>query len=745
MKKRQYRIFSIFLSLLLTIAFTVPAFAQIDVDIHVDHKNISIQGYSDYKQKPVMIKVEGRNKKAYIDEEMTDEKGQFQFSFQVEEGKDYKGKINISGEKEEFTFQTKKDSSGGSSDKKLYVNLSVEGYNGKILSKSNIEIHKNDTVGKITRKIFNEEGISYEATEGYFSSIAGQREKDKGPYSGWMYNINGNTTNVGADQYRLTGGEDIKWYYTLDYRTDKRNTSMGGGGGKPVDIGKEIEKVKKVLENKNANEDEIKKAIKDMTHYMNEKIEKMKTKEEEKECISEMKNVSQKMQEVVEHMKDPKEVKEMSEKIIDVNGKLIDKIGKEKGKEVIESTAIIAQKAVEKMSIKNIDQNQIKLEGQRAIGKVETQTIQEIIKDANSIKEKIKNKMGKNITQEKITIVVPTTNKKEVEATLPSGMMSLLKENNIQKAVVQTEYAAFAITPQIFDTEDTITLIAKDIDQSECIDIVKNKVGEENKIVDVTAKIGQNFIKEFKIPMKVSIPYKGEVKNGEVVQAFYLKDNGIIENMGGVYDKDTKMITFETTHFSKYFAQKVGKEEVKSTFNDLVGYEWATKAIEEMAQKGIISGRSEDVFDPSASITRAEFATLITKMLGLNIENEKLRFIDVEDTAWYTPYVKTAYKNGFVSGRNETIFDPNGKITREEMATIIGKVLIQKGKEKANINELERFNDKTNIASWASENIALCVKESMISGMPDGNFMPKQNANRAQAAMMLYNLYKSIK
>ncbi|WP_165000301.1 S-layer homology domain-containing protein, partial [Anaerophilus nitritogenes] len=97
------------------------------------------------------------------------------------------------------------------------------------------------------------------------------------------------------------------------------------------------------------------------------------------------------------------------------------------------------------------------------------------------------------------------------------------------------------------------------------------------------------------------------------------------------------------------------------------------------------------------------------------------------------------------SGRSATVFDPNGNITREEMATIIGKVLTQKGKEKANGNELEKFSDKTNIAPWADDNVSLCVKEGIISGMPDNTFMPKQEANRAQSVVMLYNLYKSIK
>ncbi|WIF95422.1 hypothetical protein [Caminicella sporogenes] len=88
--------------------------------------------------------------------------------------------------------------------------------------------------------------------------------------------------------------------------------------------------------------------------------------------------------------------------------------------------------------------------------------------------------------------------------------------------------------------------------------------------------------------MAVSIPYNGEVKDSEAVQVFLLKDNGIVENMGGKYDKNTNMVTFTTPHFGKYFAKKVDKDEIKITFKDLSGYEWAKKAIEFMASKEII-------------------------------------------------------------------------------------------------------------------------------------------------------------
>ncbi|WP_053955276.1 S-layer homology domain-containing protein [Inediibacterium massiliense] len=513
------------------------------------------------------------------------------------------------------------------------------------------------------------------------------------------------------------------------------------------DIGKIIEKAIEKVKTEEGAKDVFKENIKVVNGLAKsgEKLSKENDKKELSQVVAQNMNHTIKLVSVIN---DSKEVIKLAGECMDASGKVIKAIGKENSKEVIEKTIKLAQNTVEKVSMKKVTKERITVEKEKAVVKVEEAMIQEASKNTAStvkiINEKLKSNGIEGISLEnKVIIQIPKVEQKEVEAVLSANIMKIVKENKVEKVSIQTENAVFNVTPNTL-VQKEIALSAKTIDRNDLTALEKNKVPKGCVVVDLNAKVEGEKINQFNEPMKVSLPYNGEVKTGETVQVFYLKDNGTIENMGGIYDPNTKMVTFEATHFSKYFAQKVGKEEAKVTFSDLNGYEWATKAIEEMANKGIISGRSEDVFDPGASITRAEFATLITKMLGLNIENINVGFTDVEDMAWYTPYIKTAYKNGLVSGRSETIFDPNGKITREEMATIIGKVLTQKGKEKANTNELERFSDKTNIASWANENVALCVKEAIISGMPDGTFMPKENANRAQAAMMLYNLYKSI-
>ncbi|WP_053955285.1 S-layer homology domain-containing protein [Inediibacterium massiliense] len=684
---------------------------------------------------------------------------------------------------------------GNKSNQEQKVNISIKGYdNNPNIYKKEVQIKKEDTVLILTKKILDEQGVSYEEKNGYFKRIGKYGEKDKGLNSGWMFNVNGDTPNKGAGEYVLKAGDVIEWFYTSDYTKDSRNKN--NSSKKEIAIDSKIEKINDIFKDKNAKEEDITKLIKeaveqfkeneiqtekaaqDMVKYtkdfsksIQKVIEKVKSEEGAKTVVKEnikivnilgkasekisrsenQKEVNQVVKENIENtiklmdkINDSKEVTILAGEFIDANGKVIKGIGKENAKDIIENTQKLMEKTLEKASTKKIEKANI--EQEKATIVVGENTVKELAKDIENTVKILEEKCNKNHIEAKniegkMILQMPNINKQEVETILPANTIKIAKENNIEKVLVKTEKAVFTLTQNTFEeVKDNIILNVKEIEKNTLYSFIP----KESTVVDLTVYLGEKPIKEFKEKIKVAILYNGEVKKEEVVQVFYLKDKETIENMGGQYDQDTKMVTFETSHFSKYFAQKVEKEEIKIGFHDLKDYEWAKEAIEEMAQKGIINGRSKELFDPSASITRAEFATLITKMLQLDTEDIKLSFTDVKENQWYAPYVKAAYKNGLISGRSKTIFDPNGKITREEMATIIGKVLTQKGKEKASINELERFTDQANIASWANENAALCVKESIISGMPDGTFMPKENANRAQAAVILYKLYHLV-
>lgn len=168
-------------------------------------------------------------------------------------------------------------------------------------------------------------------------------------------------------------------------------------------------------------------------------------------------------------------------------------------------------------------------------------------------------------------------------------------------------------------------------------------------------------------------------------------------------------------------------------FIDISGH-WAEKDINEMYQKNIVSGVSETLFEPDRQITRAEFATMLVRALGISTGNSA-GFKDVEPGLWYTQYINAASSVGLISGY-EGYFRPDDSITREEMAVIIAKTYAFLGKTKQS-GGIAKFSDAANISDWAFESVDTAATAGLISGNTDGTFCPQGNATRAECTSLV--------
>jgi len=191
--------------------------------------------------------------------------------------------------------------------------------------------------------------------------------------------------------------------------------------------------------------------------------------------------------------------------------------------------------------------------------------------------------------------------------------------------------------------------------------------------------------------------------------------------------------------------KKQEKEAAKS-FDDVINHK-NREAIESLASKGIINGKSESIFAPENTMTRAEFATIIAKALGLNGGNYDV-FKDVRREDWFYGYVSAAYENGIINGINETCFNPNGTITRQEAA-----VMICRSARKLGINTeseliaardiLSQFFDYVKTASWAIKELAFCVDKGIIV-IDIFDIMPEEAVKRGEVAQMIFNLLQEV-
>ncbi len=178
------------------------------------------------------------------------------------------------------------------------------------------------------------------------------------------------------------------------------------------------------------------------------------------------------------------------------------------------------------------------------------------------------------------------------------------------------------------------------------------------------------------------------------------------------------------------------------TFADIQGHK-SQKEIEALASRGIISGMDDTRFVPDATMTRAQFASVIVRALNLPQKQVDV-FSDVRKGDWFWSAVGTAYYHGLVSGRTETVFDPAGTITRQEAASMVARAAKYCGmdtsmEQGAIMNQLTLFGDYPSVSNWARESVVFCYKEGILN-QDDWNIEPARNITRSEVAEMLYHL-----
>ena len=183
------------------------------------------------------------------------------------------------------------------------------------------------------------------------------------------------------------------------------------------------------------------------------------------------------------------------------------------------------------------------------------------------------------------------------------------------------------------------------------------------------------------------------------------------------------------------------------TFEDISGH-LNQPAIEALAARGIINGKTDISFDPNATMTRAEFATIVTRGLGL-IEKPLSVFSDVPTGIWYDGYVGTAYTYGIVNGTSATTFNPNGTLTRAEAAVMVARAAKLCGMNtdmgtQETRDVLAQFGDYMTLPDWAWTSVAFCYNEDILT-LNGFDINHGEHVNRAEVSEMLFRMLGTAK
>ncbi len=172
---------------------------------------------------------------------------------------------------------------------------------------------------------------------------------------------------------------------------------------------------------------------------------------------------------------------------------------------------------------------------------------------------------------------------------------------------------------------------------------------------------------------------------------------------------------------------------------------WAKESVNNMGSRMVVSGVGDNNFDPDREITRAEFAAIIVRTLGLKADAGESRFTDVAASAWYCGYVNTAAEYGIITGYGGDLFGPDDKLNREQAMTMIARAMKLTGLDAALDDEekaelLGAYSDAEDISGYAEAGIAACIETGIVSGRSAAELKPLDSVTRAEVAVMAERL-----
>ena len=182
-------------------------------------------------------------------------------------------------------------------------------------------------------------------------------------------------------------------------------------------------------------------------------------------------------------------------------------------------------------------------------------------------------------------------------------------------------------------------------------------------------------------------------------------------------------------------------------FDDMKDH-WAHYDVEYMANEGLVSGVADDMFDPEANITRAEYVTILDRAMGYELITGE-SYADVAADAWYATYIATAKANGLLEGLpTDDGFKPEQPITREEMGLFTYNAIKATKKNDEWVKTLpdgwDAFQDTAEVSDWAKDGLKYLIQTGIIKGTTDTTVSPKENATRAQGAVILKRFMQSF-
>ena len=264
------------------------------------------------------------------------------------------------------------------------------------------------------------------------------------------------------------------------------------------------------------------------------------------------------------------------------------------------------------------------------------------------------------------------------------------------------------------------------------ITISFNPNGGTGSMQPMKVKSGENFT----LPECTYTPPEGKEFAG------WLAVNGNVYPAGNV-------ATFSIDQTLKATWKDKAEVDVTEMFSD-VTKNWAYPGIQYCVTHGIMGGMGDGTFAPTGTTTRAQIVQILYNLEGTPAVSGTTPFTDLTAN-WYKPAILWAYQNNVVAGKSPTTFDPEGPVTREQIAVILTQYMfnVLKMNRTWTPADLSAFPDGAQVSGWAKEAMQDAVALGLINGTkaPDGLVYldPQGSATRQQVATILMNFCQNVK
>ena len=209
--------------------------------------------------------------------------------------------------------------------------------------------------------------------------------------------------------------------------------------------------------------------------------------------------------------------------------------------------------------------------------------------------------------------------------------------------------------------------------------------------------------------------------------------------------KKTLSVLLALTMAAVVLAAAVPASAYKIEFSDVTKDMWSYGSILYAVDEGYMQGVGNDKFDPEGPLTRAMVATVLWRREGSPAPGAPSGFSDVPANEWYADAVAWAKETGVVKGITDKTFEPDGLITREQLATMLFRFSSSAPVSVPERADLTPFSDDETVSDWATEPLEWAVESDLIKGTDGNRLAPDGFATREQFAAIIERYDGSFK